>query len=616
MLRQLWQHLSKKPARRTFARPLALEALEERCVPTAEYFWIGGSGGLWSKATNWISTNPNTVPTANSFVFYNSPNTSVDDLNIPSPGLLMLVLGPQAGTLNIQGSLQQGAGTFVVQEGGTVQVSGSLTNGGAYNQFAGTVNVSGSMQNSGQYDLFGGSIVGSGTFLNSSTGQPALLDIDAFSSTTVTIGANLRNDANNTINWLSGTIDLESTLTNNGFIDITTPGLLTGTSGSLVNNSGATLGAGTSGTVNIDVPLGANNTNYGFINAVQGGMEFGLNSLYTNEGDVAASHIFSGSSVTFDGPYQQLPNTQNSTINPVTISFVGDALTFKGDVTIDAGTLGIIGALNAGGSAFTNSLTVNSGGTAEFRGFEFLVGSLQDSGLVHLMGGTLTLGLFGQFNINPAGTLLVDPATAQSIITGGPVYNAGTLTADPGAQLILEGTLYSQAATGVTNLNGTFSPGGSVLFQAAGLIDQTGGVFNVSNATVVSQGYTVEVGATLNFGAGPNASSFNGDVTMNGTMNFTDGNNVQILFDNNLTLGAASTGVTAVVSLYLTDLIDVFGTTTFGSVELNFLNVPATPPPPPPFLNLTFGNIVGSPAVNLPPLWSWTFLPGGVMEIG
>jgi hypothetical protein len=616
MLRQLWKSLAKKPVRRNARRasPLALEALEDRCVPTAEYFWIGASGGLWSKANNWFTNVPGTVPGPGAYVVYNSPNTSVDDLNIPSSGLLALVLGPQAGTLNIQGSLQQGSGTFVVQEGGTVQVSGSLTNGGVYNQFAGTLNVTGSMQNAGQYDLFGGSIVGTGTFLNSSTGAPAaLLAIDALSSTTVTIGANLRNDAN--IDWLSGTIDLESTLTNmsGGFIDIFTPGLLTGTSGYLVNNSGATIGAGTTGTVTIDVPLGANNTNYGTINCVQGGLEFGLNTLYTNEGIVDAGHIFAGSSITFDGPYQQLANTQNPSFNPLTISFAGDILNFKGDVTLDAGTLGIIGALNAGSSPSTNSLIVNPGATAVFRGSASLAGSLRDSGVVQFMGGILALGPMGQFGIDPSGLVLVFPAGTQSVITG-PVYNAGGLTVNPGGQLVLQNSMYTQAATGVTNLNGTAVPGGSVLFQVKGLIDQTGGVFNVTNATVDSQGFTVEVGAVLNFGAGPNASSFNGDVTMNGTMNFTDGNAI-VNFNNNLTLGAATSGFTGVVSLYLTDVINVLGTTTFGSVELDFLNVPPTPPVV-PYHNLTFGTVVGTPAVSLPPLWTWMFLPGGVMEIG
>jgi hypothetical protein len=61
-------------------------------------------------------------------------------------------------------------------------------------------------------------------------------------------------------------------------------------------------------------------------------------------------------------------------------------------------------------------------------------------------------------------------------------------------------------------------------------------------------------------------------------------------------------------------VINVLGTTTFGSVVFDFLNVP--PMPGGPYFNLTFGTVVGSPIVSLPPLWTWMFLPGGVMEVG
>jgi hypothetical protein len=602
---------ARHAARRAARRP-ALEALEERCVPAAEYFWNGPSGGLWSNPNNWISTSSGTVPQVGSFVFCLSSANSTDDLNIPSPGLGWLVLSPQAGTLNVQGSLQQGPGTFIIQEGGTVQVSGSLTNGGVYNQFAGTVNVAGTLQNTGQYDLFGGSVLGTGNFLNQGSGQQALMYIAPFNS--VTLDVNLENF--NQINWVSGNIDLENALTNmgGGFINITTPGSMFGVNGLLVNNSGATIGAATGGTVTIGVPLGASNTNYGFINVVKGGMEFKLNTQYTNEGIIAASVANSASFVIIDGPYQQLANTQNGSNTPITASFAGDFLTVMGDVTLDAGTLGIIGNLTAGGSAFTNSLVVNPGARAAFRGTESLAGSVRDSGLVQLAGGNVFLGLMGQFAIDPAGTLSVSAAPTQSFITGGPVYNSGTLTENPGAQLVLQSALYSQAATGVTNLNGTAAPGGSVLLQALGAIDQTGGVFNVSNATVTSQGYTVEEGAALNIGAGTNVANFNGDVTVNGRMNFADGNNVTVNFNNNLTLGTASSGFTAVVSLYLTDVINVTGTTTFDSVAFEFLNVPPTPPPA-PYMNITLGAaVVGTPAVSLPPLWQWAIV-GNVLEV-
>jgi hypothetical protein len=614
MLRHLWKNLFTTPFRRNASpravRPLLLEALEERCVP-AIYLWIGPSGGLWSNPLNWNSSLPGTTPGVGSFVFYNSPTSSTDDLNIPSPGLGWLVMGTQAGTLTIANSLQQGPGTMIVQEAGNLQVSGSLTNGSVYNQFAGTVNITGSLQNTGQYDFLGGSILGPGTFLNQSSGQPALLIVDSFNG--VTIGANLQNY--NNIIWASGNINLQSTLTNNsgGAIGILTPSTMSGANGSLLNNSGAAIVAATSGTAKIDVPLGSSNTNYGLINVTNGGLEFGLGSQFTNEGGIFASVNNSNSSVTFDGPFLQLANTQNGSTAPATGCFVADTLSIKGDVIIDAGTLDVLGgAATVGGSVFSNSLTLNSGGSALVTGLLTVVGSLNDSGLLTLAGGTVSLGLFGQFDINAAGTFAVDPALMPSVVNNGPVYNSGAVTLNPGAHLVLEGVLYTQTGSGVTNLNGSASPGGSVIFTEVNEIDQAGGVFIVSNATVNALDYTVEAGAALHIAAGTNVSSFNGDVTINGRLDFADGNNVTVNFNNNLTLGAASAGSTAFVSLYLTDVVNVAGTTTFGAVEFDFLNVPATPTT---YQNLTFGTIMGAPAVLLPPGWSWTFLPGGVMEI-
>jgi hypothetical protein len=608
--------MPEKSAARGAARRPALEVLEDRCVP-AEYFWNGPVvGGVWSNPAYWISTMPGTVPGVGSFVFYNSSATSVDDLNIPSPGLGWLVLGTQAGTLNVQGSLQQGPGTFLIQEGGNVQVSGSLTNGGVYNQFAGTVSVTSVLRNSGQYDLFGGSVAGTGKFLNQGPAPQTVMYIAPFGS--VTLDVNLENF--NQINWVSGNIDLEKTLTNmgSGAIAVNTPGTMSGAGGLLVNDSGAIITASTGGTATINVLLGIPNTNYGLVNVTKGGLEFAEPNPFTNEGRITASAAGSGSSVTFDGPFQQLANTQNGGLSPVVASFAGDSVTFAQGAVISAGTLGVLGTATAEGTATGDTLTVNSGGRAVLAGNVFLTGSFGDSGIVALNGGNVSLGLFGRFDINAGGTLSVSAAAAQSIIANGPVYNSGMLTENPGAQLLLQNVLYSQTATGVTNLNGSASPGGSVLFDEVGTIDQTGGVFNVSNATVDSQGYVVEVGATLNVGAGTNVSSFNGDVTILGAMAFADGNNVTVNFNNNLTLGDQSAaGNTAVVSLYLTDVINVADTTTFGLAVFNFLNVPPPPPPPPPppYMNIHLGTVQGlTPTVNLPPGWQWAIV-GGVLEV-
>jgi hypothetical protein len=66
MLQRMWRNLSKKkPAQgnvRRRSRRLALESLEDRCVPTTT--WIGPQNGLWSNPANWsggVPTNQSSV---------------------------------------------------------------------------------------------------------------------------------------------------------------------------------------------------------------------------------------------------------------------------------------------------------------------------------------------------------------------------------------------------------------------------------------------------------------------------------------------------------------------------------------------------------------------------
>jgi hypothetical protein len=617
MLRKIWKSLSTRstgrPAACRSSRPLALESLEERCVP-ATYTWVGPSGGLWSNPANWSGGPPNTVPSAGSTVFYNTATSSIDDLSIPSPGLNLLGVGPSAGLLLIKGSLQQAPGTLTLQEGGVVAVSGSLANGGTVEQFAGTMGVTatGVFSNSGVYDFFGGSILGPGMFQNGAPGQQG--DMVIGNGGSVTEGVNLANYGQ--ITWQSGNITLERTLTNmsGGSIAIDTPGTLSGANGYLVNNVGGTITASTNGTATIGVLLGTSNTNYGLITVTSGTLQFTQMGQFTNEGRIGATGS-SGSSLIFEGGFVQQANTQKPSYTPLLASFAGDSFYVWQGGTFNAGQVAVLGLGDFLSSTFY-SLTVNSGATATLDGTLVTNFSFSDSGAVSIGGGNITLGVAGEMDISAGGSLIAYPASNQDYIYGN-IFNSGRVTIYAGAQFVEGEPLYSQSATGATYVNGT--TGSTTLFMVMGAVDITGGTFNVSNATINTQGptgFVIEAGASLNFAAGPNTVSFNNafgtgnsGVTILGAMNFADGNSDTVNFNNSLTLG--NTSSTAVVSLYLTDVINVTGTTTFGSAVFNFLNVPQTPTT---YMNITLGTVVGTPIVNLPPGWTWAIV-GGVLVV-
>jgi hypothetical protein len=618
MLRQLWKGLSTKTSARTAARGAArrpaLEALEYRCVPTA-YTWVRPGGGLWSNPANWSSALPGTVPGVGSDVVYNSSASSTDDLTVPSPGLNSLLIGTSAGTLTLSGSLQQSPGTFINQEGGTVLVTGVLVNGGGYNQFAGTLNVADVVTNTGAYDLFGGSVVGTGKFLNGASGQQGNLLISTPGSATV--GVNLENFSQ--ITWSSGNVDLEATLTNfsGGTIAVNTPATLSGTNGYLVNNYGASITASTGAAATIDVPLGPSDTNYGLINVTKGGLVFGLFTQFTNEGRIGASVAGSGSSVTFDGPYQQLANTQKSSYTPLAASFAGDTLTFQQGAVVNAGTVSVLGTANVNGPIFGSTLVVNPGGTVSVGGTLNMVGWVGDSGVVWISGGTVNLSALGQFNVNAGGKLnAVSPSTNQNCtITGGAVFDYGTVVVYQSSTLVIIGT-YSQTAGALTDLNGfldytSFNVLTSLpaVFKVSQGIDVAGGEFLITNAYVetgASQ-FVLEANAALVFqnSSGLGSGFFQGNALILGALNLENQYGTNIGFANNLTLGSASVSMTITMNLF--DNITIGGVTDFANCTVAFNNV--SPSGSVPYLYEPFDfatvPVVGTPNIPLPAGDSW-----------
>jgi hypothetical protein len=97
-------------------------------------------------------------------------------------------------------------------------------------------------------------------------------------------------------------------------------------------------------------------------------------------------------------------------------------------------------------------------------------------------------------------------------------------------------------------------------------------------------------------------------------MTFADGN-ATVDFNGGLTLGSQSTQPgTGTINLYLTDVINVVGTTNVISGQFNFLNVHVTPPLT-PYENVFLGTLVGNAlSVSLPPGWQWQ-IANGFLEV-
>ena len=376
--------------------------------------------------------------------------------------------GVQFGTASVGGNLSNDTGGIVdVVGGGTLNITGDVTNGPSTGGFAGfftgffgaggnTLTIGGTLNNSGVFALFGASDTATIGSLTNNDG--ALVDVDGGGST-LTITGDVTNSSSGTdqgiytglINGTSGnTINIGGMLTNSGIFALVGAGDQANVTGT-TNNSGLIQlsGAGSKATLadltnSGDIEAGNGSTlqiNGDVTNSFiietgamvpGGGNMVNITGTLTNEGPDGFGLFGAGDTATIGG------DLNNSAI--VTVEN-GSSLTVDGNVT-NSGTLATNLFGNGGGNTLTVMGTVTNSGTFE------LLGPGDAATIGSGMGTALTSSTGGLVDLENGSTLLVNgnADNAWEMFTssmGGSGHNAilidGTLTNESTGQFILHG---------------------------------------------------------------------------------------------------------------------------------------------------------------------------------
>ncbi|MDQ0251937.1 fibronectin-binding autotransporter adhesin [Sphingomonas kyeonggiensis] len=381
-----------------------------------------------------------------------------------------------AGTLTIGGNLAIAQGATLAYEFGSANVAGGalndLVNVGGNLVLDGTINVSvpaGGAFSAGIYRVFnyGGTLTDNGLTLGA---LPAGSNVAV--QTSVAGQVNLVNFAGLTLNFWDGAAGPK----NNGSIN--------GGTGIWQNGTGNDNWADASGAINAAYSDGAF--------AVFGGTA-GTVTVDNGPGQVAASgmqfavggYTVTGGSIALAGAQAVIRVGDGSTAGAGYTATINAALTGASQlVKTDAGTL-VLGGTNS----YTGG-TLVTGGTVQIASDANLGAA---SGGLTLDGGTLvttaTLASTRNLVLQGAGTL--STATGTSFTLGGVLSGTGNLTKAGTGTLVLGGA--SAGYAGIARVSaGTLAVtgvlGGSVNVDAAGRLEGTGTVGNVTNSGTIAPG--------------------------------------------------------------------------------------------------------------------------------
>ncbi len=404
------------------------------------------------------------------------------------------------GTLNTGGNFQVGAfgkGTLT-QTGGTVNSPG-YTDSGRFAGSVGLIDVEGGTfnQSNASTKLFAGE-QGTGTITVGGTG------------TIVSKGG--VTEANDTAG--QGTVNLNGGTLNTAYV---VKG--TGSGGGVLNLNGGTLQANAASTT--------------FLTGVTTNVLAGGAILDTNTFNDTATVAFLHAGTGVDGGF-----TKNGT-GTLTLTNAGN--TFTGPTVVNAGTLALTGALNAGAKLNTSSsVTINNGGTISVVGDNNYLSSIPGSIVTTInTGGTLTEGDNATtVHLGPlalAGGTLASNATAPTGdaltygtwnldkgVTAGGTTSTSTISANNLALTQTGGTTFN-VASGATNgpdllVSGTIGQPTGVTNTA--LIKTGAGTLTLSNTNTYTSGTTVNGGTLVLAHSGADGS---GTLTVNssGTVTVT-----------------------------------------------------------------------------------------------
>jgi uncharacterized repeat protein (TIGR01451 family) len=434
-----------------------------------------------------------------------------------------------SGTLTLNnggswsGGTMSGSGTTIIPATKTLGISAPVTLNSRTLQNDGTLSVS-------------ANVAGSGTIANNGT-------LNALG--TITIGAAVNNSGQIAT---SGTLALAGGGTNSGSINVTSPGNISFTSGTLFVSGGSMGGTGTltfsGATATVGVPVNVSTLNVtagtATLNAngsadaftMTGGTIGGSGTLTLNNGGSWSGGTMSGTTIN--------PATKSLSISaPVTLNSTlqnNGTLNVNGNMA-GSGTIANNGTLNTGANV-TIGPTVNNGGQVSTSALLSLSGNGTHSGtftasgpasVIDFSGGTQTIsGAFagtGKFRFSGAAATVNGTWSGMAIeVTGGSVAlnTSGTLP----ALTLSGGTLAGSGALTVTGLStwsgGTIGGSGALTFDAGATVTMPG-----TNATTLAR--PLLNSGTINFTAASSAMLIdNVPVTNNGTFDIQSSQGIMV----------------------------------------------------------------------------------------
>jgi fibronectin-binding autotransporter adhesin len=334
----------------------------------------------------------------------------------------------------------------------------------------------------------------------------------------------------------SGTVNANASITGNGVINFTNPGVITGTlaaTGGNWNGAGSVTGAVTSSSGNFNIGTGANLTANGGVN-VTGGSISSTDGTGTITGSV---NYTSGTGSTFNGVIAGAGKTLTLNHAGTTLT-LGGTNTYTGATTITAGTLNVTGSTAAG-----STVGVGTAGTLAGSGTVNGNATLTGNGIINLTNpGTIggTLAVTGG-NWNGAGSV------TGAVTSSSGAFNIGSganLTANGGLNVTggsISGTDATSAITGSVNytsntastFNGVIAGAGKTLtMNSAGTTLTLGGTNTYTGATTITAGTlnvtgSTAAGSTVGIAtagtlAGSGTVNGNATLTGNGIINLTN----------------------------------------------------------------------------------------------
>jgi autotransporter-associated beta strand protein len=449
--------------------------------------WTGGGGNNnWSTSANWSPAGQPASGDALVFSGATQPSTNNDIAAGTSFASITFSAGASAFTL---------AGNSVVLTGGAASITGNHTSLTMTIQLnitfstaaptittaaGGTLNISGTIANGGFTVTianagpanFSGIISGTGGLTMSGAGTTNLSGANTFSGTTTASAGTLQAGNSLALGAISSGTSVSSggTFDINGFNLGQEPFILSG--GTLLNNGAAQQNALQFLTVSGNSSIGG-----------------------ANRWDVRTTGA-AGSGVTINA------GVTLTKINTIQIAFVGGAIANGSLVDITAGTLSVeLGATTSG----TGSYTVQSAGTLQVDSYGTLVNL---TNAVTSNGGTIVCydATGGASSIS--GAITLSGATTVSNSAGlnitGVISGANSLTKTLGGALTLSG---ANTFTGGLNLNA-----GTLNINSTTALGGTAGTFTIATGTTIDNTSAGPITLTAN-----NPMTWNGDFTFTGT---------------------------------------------------------------------------------------------------